>query len=92
VAHTENPVYDTNWLEMAYSRIDEAFEKTRLFTGFSPQYPSGFWTYTIATKGTDPLIRVREDKEVEKELQYYSPQIHSSCFTLPVFLNDIIKR
>lgn len=92
VAHTENPVYDTNWLKMAYFRIDEAFENTKLYTGFSPQYPSGFWTYTIATKGADPLVRVREDKAVEKELHYYSPKIHSSCFTLPIFLNDIIKR
>jgi len=92
VAHTENPVYDTNWLKMAYSRIEKAFDFTQLYTGFSPQYPSGFWTYTIGTKGNNPTEKKREDKGLESKLKYYSFQIHQACFALPVFLNDIIKN
>lgn len=92
VAHTENPVYDTNWLKMAYSRIEKAFDLTKLYTGFSPQYPSGFWTYTIGTKGNNPMEVKRVDKVLESVLKYYSLKIHQACFVLPVFLNDIIKN
>ncbi|MDN5360500.1 MAG: spermidine synthase [Thermotogaceae bacterium] len=91
VAHTENPVYDANWLKMAYSRIEEAFEVTKMYTGFSPQYPSGFWTYTAGSKGNNPSVKVRDDESLESQLKYYNGQIHRACFILPVFLNDIIE-
>src|SRR6056297_143963 len=91
VAHTENPVYDTNWLKMAYSRIYKAFDQAKLYTGFSPQYPSGFWTYTIGTKGTASVMIVREDQELENALNYYNAKIHQACFVLPSFLDAIIK-
>jgi spermidine synthase len=90
VAHTENPVYDIAWLEMAHSRIKSVFENTKLYTGFSPQYPSGFWTYTIGSKKGNPEIRAREDVKLESELEYYTPEIHNSCFALPVFLKRIV--
>jgi spermidine synthase len=90
VAHTENPVYDTAWLEMAHSRIKSVFETTKLYTGFSPQYPSGFWTYTIGSKTGSPENRVREDKKLEAELEYYTPEIHRASFALPVFLKRIV--
>ncbi|MFP4461849.1 MAG: polyamine aminopropyltransferase [Thermotogota bacterium] len=92
VAHSENPVYDTNWLKMAYSRIEEAFVLAEMYTGFSPQYPSGFWTYTVGTKGIDPTMKIRKDNLLENELKYYNEQIHAACFVLPVFLNDIIRN
>lgn len=91
VAHSENPVYDTNWLKMAYSRINQAFDQSHLYTGFSPQYPSGFWTYSIGTKGKDTIVKVRKDKELEDKLKFYNEKIHQACFVLPNFLNDIIK-
>ena len=91
VAHSENPVYDTNWLKMAYYRIEEAFKLTKMYTGFSPQYPSGFWTYTIGSKVNDPSKKVRDDETLESELNYYHKQMHQACFILPGFLNGIIK-
>ena len=92
VAHSENPVYDANWLKMAYFRIEEAFELTKMYKGFSPQYPSGFWTYTVGSKSKNPAIKSRDDESLENHLKYYNSQIHQACFTLPSFLNDIIKN
>ena len=92
VAHTENPVYDTNWLKMAYSRINKAFDQSKLYTGFSPQYPSGFWTYTIGAKTKDSVVKIREDQQLESKLKYYNEKIHQACFVLPGFLDDIIDH
>ena len=88
VAQTENPVYDTSWLEMAYGRIDMAFPSVKMYKGFSPQYPSGFWTYTMGMKGDKSIAKKRDDNALEKELQYYSSDIHASSFVLPPFLKE----
>jgi len=90
VAQTEDPVFDLTWLEMAFSRINQAFGTTKLYSGFSPQYPSGFWTYTIGSKDIDPEKNFRNNESIEG-LKYYSAGIHAASFELPVFLKEIIK-
>jgi len=92
VAQTENPVYDTTWLEMAYGRINRAFPAFKMYKGFSPQYPSGFWTYTVGIKGEGGLAKQRNDPGLESALGYYSSDIHESCFVLPPFLKEILKK
>ncbi len=91
VAQTEDPLFDLSWLEMAFSRINSVFGCTKLYNAFSPQYPSGFWTYTIGSKNTDPEIEYRNSDDVS-DLKYYDGQIHSSSFKLPVFLQRIVEN
>ncbi|HPE68345.1 MAG TPA: polyamine aminopropyltransferase [Thermotogota bacterium] len=92
VAQTEDPVFDRSWLEMAFSRIHSVFPQTMLYTGFSPQYPSGFWTYTIASKQLDPRQIRSNVSAAHMKLQYYNPALHLASFCLPTFLQQILEK
>lgn len=57
-----------------------------------PTYPSGQIGLIIATKGRGPCSKpVRTpSEEVQKELRYYTPEIHSAAFALPAFAKRAI--
>jgi len=58
-----------------------------------PTYPSGQIGFIIATKnksdGCSSAARVPDEK-TEKELQYYSKELHSAAFVLPAFARRAI--
>lgn len=89
-AQTENPIYDRLWMKTAFQRIRTVFPSAALYTGFSPQYPSGFWTYVVA--GKKDRLPIPQFQPSEKlDLRYYTPQIHSAAFHLPPFLEEILR-
>lgn len=60
-----------------------------------PSYPSGQIGFIIATKaggeGKGCKVPVRgPEKEVQKELRYYTPEIHQASFVLPAFAKRAI--
>lgn len=87
-AEAENPLYDFGWLKIAYKRIRAAFPIVRVYQGFMPTYPSGYWLYIFASKGQDPLkdIRVEDAQRMSGELKYYNEEIHKAAFVLPNFI------
>lgn len=93
-AQTEDPVYDLNWLKIAYKRISSVFPVTKVYQGFMPTYPSGYWLYTFASKGVDPIKNLRKES-VDKmipSLKYYNSEVHLASFALPNFLLREIER
>ncbi|HOJ87629.1 MAG TPA: polyamine aminopropyltransferase [Pseudothermotoga sp.] len=87
-AEAENPLYDFGWLKIAYRRVSNAFPVVRVYQGFIPTYPSGYWLYIFASKGKDPLkdFRVEDAQKMSKELKYYNEEIHQAAFVLPNFI------
>jgi spermidine synthase len=92
-AQTENPIYDHAWMKRAFFHIQSAFPNARIYTSPCPQYPSGYWCYTIASKGPDPLHRIPTERKTESlSLQYYTPEIHTASFALPPFLSHLLDH
>ncbi|MGL4820437.1 MAG: spermidine synthase, partial [Bacilli bacterium] len=56
----------------------------------TPTYPSGLWAFTLGSKKHDPL-KVAEARFHEIETKYYTPNVHTACFTLPRFVEDLTK-
>jgi spermidine synthase len=57
-----------------------------------PTYPSGQIGFVVATKGRGPCnVPARSPSdEVQKELRYYTPELHSAAFVLPAFAKRAI--
>ena len=89
VAQTESPFAEPRLMKQAYLEMKKTFKDVYLCWGAMPTYPTGMWTYTIGGKGIDPQIPQRTPPA---GLKYYSEAIHKHCFTLPVFLQEIIEE
>jgi spermidine synthase len=57
-----------------------------------PSYPSGQLGFILATKGGKTCkVPVRKpDEAVQKQLRYYTPEIHQASFVLPAFCHRAI--
>jgi len=87
VSQTESPMGHPDILRTAYREMKKVFPVVELCWGIMPTYPTGSWTYTLASKIHDPRKPLRLPPEGTK---YYSPKIHEACFVLPPFLEKIL--
>jgi spermidine synthase len=84
-------------MKTAFRRINSAFPNAAIYLGFSPQYPSGFWTYSLGYNGRAKSIETpfwelifEKRKEIPNGLRYYSEEIHNAAFRLPPFMKRIL--
>lgn len=89
VSQTESPMGHPEILQTAYREMKKVFPVVELCWGLMPTYPTGSWTYTIASKRHDPRKALRQPPEGTK---YYSAKIHESSFVLPPFLENILDE
>lgn len=91
VAQTESPFYNQEILAGAYKGLQAVFPKVRTYLASIPTYPSGLWSFTLASKEYDPLVNQRQPHAgfVSK---YYTPELHRSCFVLPKFVQELLSR
>jgi spermidine synthase len=87
VSQTESPMGHPGILRTAYREMRKVFPVVELCWGIMPTYPTGSWTYTLASKVHDPRKPLRLPPEGTK---YYSSKIHEACFVLPPFLEKIL--
>jgi len=92
-AESEDVVYDLPFWKMAVGRISRVFPVMEIYWGIIHSYPSGVWTYTFSSEEADPVKNFREADalKMSRDLRYYNPDIHRSCFVLPNFMKDLIK-
>lgn len=98
VAQTESPWiadYHSS-MEKVFSALESIYEISLMYLAYIPLYPAGMWSFSFASKGTDPLSEETLDRvesglqQFGRELKYYNADIHKSCFALPNFVADII--
>lgn len=90
VAQTESPFLNASLITRVNQDIGEIFPITRLYLAAIPTYPSGLWSFTMGSKKYDPL-KVDETKIPQYPTKYYTPGIHKSVFSLPKFVEDLVK-
>jgi spermidine synthase len=89
VAQTESPFYNRDILQRAYRGMKAVFANTAMYLANVPTYPSGLWSFTLASKQYDP-IRDQRSPDPDFVSRYYTPELHRSCFSLPRFVQDIL--
>lgn len=88
VAQSESPFVNQDVIRMIHRNLTGIFPVKRLYLASIPTYPSGLWTFTLASKKWDPL-QVDIQKIPSLPTKYYSPAIHSGAFKLPRFVEEL---
>ena len=83
---TESPFTDKDLMLQAINEMRKIFPVVKLYWGVVPTYPSGMWTYGIASMKDDPAVPVRSVNNT----RYYTNEIHKSAFILPPFLKEML--
>jgi spermidine synthase len=91
VAQTESPFYNQDILLRACTGMKAVFPKTATYLASIPTYPSGLWSFTMASKEYDPLANQRQPAAGFMS-RYYTPELHRSCFNLPRFVQEILEQ
>jgi spermidine synthase len=86
VTQSGSPFYQPKALQMAHSGMSGVFGYVRTYTAFIPTYPSGFWSFTMASdydcKGR--LENINPGK-------YFNSDVLRGAFSLPEFVKELIK-
>ena len=89
VAQSESPFVNQDVIRMIHRNLSGIFPIKHLYLASIPTYPSGLWSFTIASKKWDPL-RVEPGKIKAIDTKYYTPEIHFGAFKLPKFAAELI--
>lgn len=92
VAQTESPFLERD--KQLISRIHHDLKKlypiVKLYLAYIPVYPTGMWSFTIASKKFNPL-QVKPEDIIAINTRYYNKDLHYSAFALPNFVVEILK-
>lgn len=85
---TESPFTDRDLMTQAINEMRKVFPVVKMYWGVVPTYPSGMWTYGLASMSDEP----DEPRREVKPTRYYTPEIHRASFILPPFLAEIVRE
>lgn len=98
VAQMESP-FD-RWFHQtirdAHHLLGQLFPVTATYLAYIPTYPTGMWSFLLASKHAHPVRDYQPDVAAERlrpfaaALQYYNPQMHVAAFALPSFVQRML--
>lgn len=94
VTQSESPFAQNRVHRQVVKELSTVFKIVRPYLAFIPTYPSGMWSFTIASNRLDPLgvppsalgKLYKEFIEKNGELRYYNPEVHYGAFAIPNFV------
>ncbi len=89
-AQTESPYLHDKIIKQIHSDLKSLYPLVKLYLASIPTYPTGLWSFTLASKKHDPLL-VKQDDIQDMPTRYYNSKIHFSAFALPNFLANILE-
>ncbi|RUM60174.1 MAG: spermidine synthase [Persephonella sp.] len=89
VAQTESPILQTKYFQNAVREIKKVFRNVGVYLAFIPTYPSGMWSFTIASENVD-IFNLKDIDIKNLDLKYFNKEIFKSLYTLPTFVKNLI--
>ncbi len=68
-----------------FKKLKQIFPIVLPYFTVVPIYPTGYWSFIIASKGPDPRTPKRKALK-EMDLKYYNEEVHRASFAIPNFL------
>ncbi len=91
VAQTESPILQKDYFKNAVNEISKVFKNVEVYLAYIPTYPSGMWSFTIASDNVD----LKNNKNISRfdniETKYFNLDIFNSLYVLPTFVKNIIS-
>ncbi|MEM0158042.1 MAG: polyamine aminopropyltransferase [Thermoplasmataceae archaeon] len=88
VTQSGSPFYQPKALQMAVNGLSRVFKNVQTYTAFIPTYPSGFWSFTMAS---DTKMSPENAGRVTPG-RYFNEQILKGSFSLPQFTLDLVSE
>ena len=93
VSQSESPFDETFQHSIGRARevLERLFDRTHVYLAHIPTYPTGTWSFTMATKGLHPIDDFDPRRVAERtasfagELKYYNAGVHLGALALPNF-------
>lgn len=86
---SQSPFNERPLVRQVIQGMRASFPLVRLYWAVVPTYPAGFWSFTLGSKGPDPL----QPRPVDPGLggRYYTADIHRAAFVLPPFMQELLE-
>jgi spermidine synthase len=88
-AQTESPFYHADSMKTIYGNLRREFPRVHPYFAPVPTY-GGYWSYCLATKGSDPTVPRGE--ATPAGLTYYNESVHRSAFHLPEAYRHLVQE
>ena len=97
-AQSGSPWFQPEVVARSVRAMRSAFPRVRVYLGSVPAYPGGLWTFTLGTRGRDPLSV--PDPELQdrfraltkgQEARFFSPGVYRAAFALPPFIEALLN-
>ncbi|HQV31556.1 MAG TPA: polyamine aminopropyltransferase [Calditrichia bacterium] len=94
VAQSESPAWQSSVVKRINQKLKKIFPLVHFYQAFIPTYPSGFWTFCMASKGPHPLNDFREARYRKANLsfRYYNEELHRGAFALPTYVKELLNE
>lgn len=89
VCQSDSPLFQSKLNTQTYQRIGSLFPYIKMYTAVVPTYPGGIWSFTIGSKRYHTL---HPEKVKDKNTYYVTEQMVESCFSLPQFVQENLKK
>jgi len=86
----ESPFYFKETIKDTNQHLLKTFKSVKFYTAPVVTYPSGYWSFFIASDKPIKLRKKKFDKE-NIDYKFFNLDIYQSCFGLPNFFKDILK-
>jgi spermidine synthase len=91
VFQSGSPLNNTSTLKKTVQNARELFPIVRTYLATIPLFPSGIWSFTIASKKWDPLL-ADLNRLQHMDTQYIDPEIFLASFVLPKYVKKIVDE
>ncbi|MGC8645408.1 MAG: polyamine aminopropyltransferase [Thermoplasmata archaeon] len=85
VTQSGSPFMNPGHIQKAYRGLSENFKHVKPYLSFVPSYPSGMWSYVMASNS-----EIRMHREFKG--RYINSGIYESIFNLPEFVKEILSK
>jgi len=96
VVQTESPLFMEDTFSSSVSNLGSVFGEGRCrpYLATIPSYPGALWSFTFCSEDMAPVLEAPESipPQLEKELSYYSAEVHRAAFALPVFVRRLLRK
>ncbi len=94
VTQSQSPVFQQEYFE-AILKNSSSFPHRKIYLSFIPSYPSGMWSFLIASNkkmewNREEIKRRYEERKLKT--LHYAPSLHFASFILPKWLEEIARR
>ena len=92
VMQSGSPFLSGKELKVVHNNLLPIFGKPQLYLSPMTSYPSGWWSFTMASEKYNALTHFQKERaeRVMPALQYYNPSIHQAAFALPNFVQRLL--